>query len=515
MLRCDHCLLQFPEREAVRQAEGGQAKVFCCQGCLAVWRLVHQEGLDRFYRERRWDQPGLPVRPGEAPPDAADFLGSVRESGAEREVDLYLEGIRCASCVWLNERVLSRTPGVSHARVNYATHRARVRFDPGRTSLEAVLSRVAAIGYQPKPWSEDRQALARRAETRDLLVRLGTAFFLSSQLMVYQAALYAGYFQGIEAGTRRLLEWIALGLALPAVLYSGAPFLRAARAGLRHGRFGMDSLVALGSLSALALSLWQMARGGEVYFDTAAMIVTLILAGRYVESRAKGRASEAVARLGRLLPRQARLLAPGPGGGEERRRVPVDRLQPGDLVEVVPAERLPADGRVERGESEVDESLVTGESRPVAKAPGAAVIGGSLNLHGTFAFRVTRAGNETVLAGIARAVEEAQAQKPRLQAFADRVVGVFVPAILLLAAATVAIHLSRGAPAGAALMTGVSVVVIACPCALGLATPLAVLLATGLASERGLLLKGGDALERAARCREAVLDKTGTVTRGR
>jgi heavy metal translocating P-type ATPase len=195
--------------------------------------------------------------------------------------------------------------------------------------------------------------------------------------------------------------------------------------------------------------------------------------------------------------------------------VAVDRLRPGDLVEVVAAERLPADGLVERGESEVDESLVTGESRPVPKGPGAAVIGGSLNLHGTFAFRVTRAGKETVLAGIARAVEEAQAQKPRLQALADRVVGIFVPAILLLAAATVAIHLSGGASSSAALMTGVSVVVIACPCALGLATPLAVLLATGLASARGILLKGGDALERAARCREAVLDKTGTVTRGR
>ena len=514
MPRCDHCLLEFPEREAVRERAGGEERVFCCQGCRGVWRLVHEEGLDRFYRERRWDQPGLPARPGEAPPDASAFEGSVREAGAEREMDLYLDGIRCASCVWLNERVLSRTPGVSFARVNYATHRARVRFDPGRTSLETVLSRVAAIGYQPRPYSEDRQALARRSETRDLLVRLGTAFFLSSQLMIYQAALYAGYFQGIEAGTRRLLEWIALGLTLPAVFYSGNPFLRAARAGLRHGRFNMDSLVALGSLSALGLSLWQMARGGEVYFDTAAMIVTLILAGRYVEARAKGRASEAVARLGRLLPRQARVLSPGPGG-EERRRVAVDRLRPGDLVEVVAAERLPADGLVERGESEVDESLVTGESRPVPKGPGAAVIGGSLNLHGTFGFRVTRAGKETVLAGIARAVEEAQAQKPRLQAFADRVVGIFVPAILLLALATVAIHLSRGASSSAALMTGVSVVVIACPCALGLATPLAVLLATGLASARGILLKGGDALERAARCGEAVLDKTGTVTRGR
>ncbi len=515
MPHCDHCLLDFPEREAVRDAVAGAERVFCCQGCRGVYRLVHQEGLGRFYRDRRWDEPGLPARSGEAPPDAAAFQGSVRDAGAEREVDLYVDGIRCASCVWLVERVLSRTAGVSFARVNYATHRARVRFDPRATGLTAVLGRIAAVGYQPKPFSESEQARTRQAETRDLLVRLGTAFFLSSQLMIYQTALYAGYFQGIEGATRRLLEWIALGLALPAVFYSGAPFLRAARAGLRHGRFNMDSLIALGSLAALGLSLWQMARGGEVYFDTAAMIVTLVLAGRYVESRAKGRASEAVARLGQLTPREARVVAAGPGGAEERRRVAVTELRPGDLVEVVPAERLPADGLVERGESEVDESLVTGESMPVAKSPGATVIGGSLNLHGSLAFRVTRAGKDTVLAGIARAVEEAQASKPRLQAIADRVVGVFVPAILALAAATVAVHLAQGAGASAALMTGVSVVVIACPCALGLATPLAVLLATGLASARGILLKGGDVLERVARCREAVLDKTGTVTRGR
>jgi len=510
MPRCDHCLLEFPEREAVRDAVAGAERVFCCQGCRGVYRLVNQEGLGRFYLDRRWDEPGLPTRPGEAPPDAAAFQDSVREAGAEREVDLYVDGIRCASCVWLVERVLSRTPGVSFARVNYATHRARVRFEPRATGLTAVLGRIAAVGYQPKPFSESEEARARQAETRDLLVRLGTAFFLSSQLMIYQAALYAGYFQGIEAGTRRLLEWIALGLALPAVFYAGAPFLRAARAGLRHGRFNMDSLIALGSLAALGLSLWQMTRGGEVYFDTAAMIVTLVLAGRYVESRAKGRASEAVARLGQLMPREARVVAAGPGGAEERRRVAVTALRPGDLVEVVPAERLPADG-----ESEVDESLVTGESRPVAKSPGAAAIGGSLNLHGSLVFRVTRAGKDTVLAGIARAVEEAQASKPRLRAIADRVVGLFVPAILALAAATVAVHLARGAGSSAALMTGVSVVVIACPCALGLATPLAVLLATGLASARGILLKGGDVLERAARCREAMLDKTGTVTRGR
>jgi len=513
-LGCDHCLLDFPEREAVRETVDGVDLVFCCTGCQGIHRLIRDEGLGAFYDGRKWEERGLAARP-ESPQEVEAFRAAVRPAqGGLSEVDLYVEGIRCASCVWLNERLLSRTPGVTFARVNYATHRARIRWDPARASLEAVLGRIRSAGYLPKPYGESEGQAAQRRETRDLLVRLGTAGFLSSQLMVVTIALYAGYFQGIDAETRRLLEWVGLGLTLPVYFYSGAPFLRNTVSSLRHGRFNMDALIALGAGASLAYSVWQMARGGEVYFDTAAMIVTLVLVGRYVEAAAKGRASEAVARLAALQPREARRIEDGPGGGVEVRRVPVAELRPGDRVEVVPGERVAADGLVREGESEVDESLVTGESRPVAKHPGTPVIGGTMNLHGSFILEVTRTGAATVLAGIIRAVEEAQASRPRIQAVADRVVGVFVPAILLLAFASTAWHLARGTSAAQSLMIGVSVLVIACPCALGLATPLAVLLATGVATSRGLLLKGGDVFERAAGANEALLDKTGTVTRG-
>jgi Cu2+-exporting ATPase len=514
-LRCEHCLTTFPARGAVRAELGGAARTFCCGGCLGVYRLVNEEGLGAYYATRQWDAPGTPV--GDAAPalDVRAFEPALRHEEGADELELYVDGIRCASCVWLTERVLLRTPGVLAARVNYATHRARVRFDPARVGLAAVLGRVRAAGYAPKPWTETVRAAAGRAETRDLLVRLGTAAFLASQLMIYQAALYAGYFQGIDAGTRRLMEWISLGLTLPVYLYAGAPFLRATWAGLRRGAPGMDALVAIGSGAALVYSMWQMLRGGEVYFDTAAAIPTLVLVGRYVEAVAKGRASEAVARLAALAPREARRLERGADGRVVRGAVPVGEIAPGDLVEVVPGERVPLDGEVVEGASEVDESLVTGEARPVAKAPGGKVIGGSVNLHGALVVRVTRVGKDTVLAGIVRAVEDAQAAKPRIQAVADRVVGVFVPAMLVLAAGTFAWWRAQGAPLDQALMTGVSVVVIACPCALGLATPIAVLVATGLASSRGLLVRGGDVLERAARVTDVLLDKTGTVTRGR
>ena len=514
-MRCDHCLLEFPEREAVRDEIAGAPRLFCCAGCRGVYRLIHQEGLERFYDGRDWKEPGLAADPGGRGLDLAGFRERVHEAGGVAELDLYIGGIRCASCVWLNERILSRTPGVLSARVSYATHRARVRWDARRTGLEEVLRRIQSIGYSPKPWSESEQARARKAEARDLLVRFGTAGFLSSQLMIYSVALYAGYFQGIDAGTRRLLEFIALGLTLPVFLYSGAPFLRGAAAGLRRRRLDMDALVVLGSGAALLYSVYQMAVGGEVYFDTAAMIVTLVLLGRYLEAAAKGRASDAVMRLAALLPREARLVERGEGGREERRTLPVASLQRGDRVEVVPGERIPLDGRVVSGASEVDESLVTGESRPVPKAEGAAVIGGTVNLHGTLVLEVMRVGRETVLSGIVRAVEEAQAHRPRIETVAQRVVGWFVPAVLLVAAATVGGHLARGTPVHQSLMIGISVMVIACPCALGLATPLAVLLAATSASARGVLLRGGEVVEEASRLTDVVLDKTGTLTRGR
>ncbi|HET6439518.1 MAG TPA: heavy metal translocating P-type ATPase [Anaeromyxobacter sp.] len=508
---CDHCLAKVPPGEERREVVAGAERLFCCAGCRGAYRLIHEEGLGRYYAERHWVEVGPAAA---AHLDLPAFQAAVREVEGEAELSLAIDGIRCASCVWLSERLLSRTAGVRSARVSYATHRARVRFDPQRTDLEALLGRICTAGYQPRPWSDSARRAAGRAEVRDLLVRLGTAAFLVSQLMIYQAALYAGYFQGIDAGSRRLLEWISLGLTLPVYLYCGAPFLRGTVRSLRAGALGMDALVAAGSGAALVYSIHGMLRGGEVYFDTAAMIPTLVLLGRLVEAVARGRASEAVARLAALQPRQARRVCRGPEGSLVRAVVAVSALAPGDRIEVAPGERVAADGEVVAGRSEVDESLVTGEPTPVEKGPGSRVIGGTVNRFGALLVEVRRVGETTLLAGIVRAVEEAQASKPRLQAAADRAVAIFVPALLLLAAGTTAAWLSRGAPVERAIMAGIAVVVIACPCALGLATPIAILVSAALASSKGILLRGGEALWRAGRVTEVLLDKTGTLTRG-
>jgi len=506
---CKHCLLEFPESEAVRDGKD----LFCCTACLGIYRLINHEGLGGFYdkRDTRAWRPGpMPSAEG-APPEEAAFQGGLRQVGDSLEADITIEGIRCASCVWLNEKVLSRTSGVESATVNYATHRARVRFAPGITNIGEIIRRIASLGYLPKPYRPQRAEQEFRARQRDLLLRFGTSAFFSMQLMVYSAALYAGYFEGQDPALRRLFEFIALALCTPVVFYSGWPFFLASLRGLRNMSFNMDLLVAVGAGSAYLYSINNMMTGGEVYFDTSAMIITFVLLGRYIEAGAKGRASEAVTRLLGLSPAEATVLLPG----GMRKKTPLASIKTGDALEVSPGERVPLDGLVESGLGECDESMLTGESRPVKKVPGSEVFAGTLNGLGSLVIKVTRVQEDTVLRRIVGAVEDAQSRRAPVQALADRIVGLFVPAIIALSALTFSIRFLSGTGLSSSLMNAVSVLVIACPCALGLATPLAIVVATSRGASRGILIRGGDVIQRASSVRTAVLDKTGTVTAGR
>jgi len=537
MLQCSHCLIEFPDREAVRDNIDGQERVFCCPGCDGIYRFIHSEGLDGFYGQRKWSETGIAAPFFDKEPDIKQFAEHVTEcepapgtmeSGTkacnEKQIDFYIDNIRCASCVWLTEKVLTKTEGVKFARVNYATHRAKIRWDPETVGLEKILRRIMSVGYVPKPYSESEGFMAQKAEADDLLVRFGTAGFLSSQLMIYSIALYAGYFQGIDASTKLILEFIAMALTVPVIFYSGMPLIRNTFSGLRRLHFSMDSLIVIGAGSAFIYSIYEMSSGGEVYFDTAAMIITLILLGRYLEAVAKGKASEAVERLIELAPKTAVKLVWSADAGNmagnmarniERTIVPLASIVTGDTLEVKPGERVPLDGMVLDGESEVDEALLTGESKPVLKRRGSSVVGGSINLYGTFSFKVTKTGKDTFLAGIIRAVENAQARKTRIQAFADKVVGIFVPAITAISFLTFTAYMLKGAALHHSLMTAVSVLVIACPCSLGLATPIAVMMFAAAASSRGILIRGGEVIENAGGLKHVLLDKTGTITLGR
>lgn len=510
---CAHCLAAIPGGGAVREEADGTDLRFCCDGCRNIYALLHREGLSDFYRRREGWTPGPP----ETASDDPEILSScVREEGDLLEADLLISGIRCASCVWILERHLGRLPGIRSVRVNLATSRCRISWEPGAADVGRIAGRIADLGYAAHRYDPSGMEEALRAEKRDLLLRLGTAAFLSAQIMTISAALYAGFFQGIGPRYRILFQLLSLTLSTPVLFYSGFPFLRSAAASLKHGAPGMDALVFLGSFSAWSYSVVMIPTGGETFFDTTAMVVTLILAGRYLEAAAKVRAVETVSLLVRLAPRTARKIVGKTRESAPRREtVAVSALRAGDRVEVRPGERIPADGQVADGSSEADESALTGEARPVPKTPGSPVFAGTVNGGGRLVVRISGTGNDTVLQRIVRAVEEAQAARPAIQCAADRVVGIFVPAVLTLSALTLAGWILAGHSAGPSLLAAVSVLVVACPCALGLATPLAVFVGATAARARGIMIRGGDVLERGSTVRSVCIDKTGTLTTGR
>ncbi len=508
--RCSHCGIEIPPADRITVQIDGEQRDFCCHGCHGAFRIITGAGLGSFYQRRQWQEPGLQQGAFASLFDEDWLSRFVRETDGRQEISLLLEGIRCASCVWLIERILQRLPGVIEAQVNYGSHRARVRFAAEEITPGAIFRAVADLGYFPRPYSLDAAREAAEREKRALLFRFGTAVFLSMQLMGYSTALYAGYFQGIDPASKRLMEYLAALVTTPVVFYSGWPFLRGAWQGLRNRAPGMDLLIALGVLSAYGYSLYAMLAGGEVYFDTAAMIVTLILAGRLFEGAARRQAAAGIDRLLRLAPETAARIE-----GDQEVIVPTSLLRPGDLLLVRPGERFPADGLLRGAETEVDEAAVTGESLPVLRRSGERVQAGTLNLTSAVRMEVTAAAADSFIARIARLVEEAQARKAPVQRLADRISAVFVPAVLAIAAGTWVYWTRQGAGPIEPLLHAVAVLIIACPCALGLATPTAVLVATGAAAARGILFRGGDILEAAGRITLAAFDKTGTLTLGR
>jgi Cu2+-exporting ATPase len=516
---CYHCGLPIPQGARFAATIDGAPRAMCCAGCQAVAQAIVDNGLDDYYRHRD----ALPERPHEALPAVLRELtlydhpevqkSFVRPlSGHEREASLILEGITCAACVWLNERHLTRQAGVTTVDINYATRRARVRWDERQIRLSGILAAVAAIGYQAHPYDAARAEEVAARERRTALWRLFVAGFGMMQVMMYAVPAYVAGEGEMGAGIGDLLRWAGLVLTLPVVLYSAAPFFRNAWRDLRLRRVGMDVPVALGIGTAFAASVWATLAGtGEVYFDSVTMFVFLLLGGRYLEMLARHRSVRALERVGRALPAFAQRLDAYPDLHTER--VAVADLRPGDRVLVAPGQTVPADGAVLTGGSEVDESLLTGESRPVAKLAGSPLSGGTVNIRSPLVVRVEQVGEATRLASIMRLMERAITEKPRLVQLADRVAAWFVAALLLLALGT-GLAWSQIDPSRA-LWIFVSVLVVSCPCALSLATPAALAVATGAFSRIGLLVSRGHAIETLARADHFVFDKTGTLTWGR
>ena len=414
-------------------------------------------------------------------------------------VRLVLEGMTCASCATRIERKLNKLEGVD-ASVNYATEQATVSYDPAQADVDELIRAVEAAGYHA---SVEARADADESHARALRMRLLVAAALTAPLVALAM---------IPPLRFPAWEWVAFALATPVVLWAGWTFHRAAFRNARHGTATMDTLISIGTLAAWAWSVVALValEDADTYFEVGAVITTLILLGRYLEARAKRRSSAAIHALLELGAKEARVLRDG-----AEVVVPVEELRPGDLFVVRPGEKIATDGVVEDGFSAVDQSMLTGEPVPVEIGPGDEVAGATINASGRLIVRATKVGAETALAQIARLVEEAQAGKAPIQRLVDRVSAVFVPIVIAISLATLAGWLAFTGDATAAFSAAVAVLIIACPCALGLATPTALMVGTGRGAQLGILIKGPEILERTRRITTIVLDKTGTITEGR
>lgn len=488
----------------------------CCPGCAAVARAIVDSGNEAYYRHRTDVARNASERVPEFLREAAVFDHPEAQRGFvttraddTREAWLILENITCAACVWLNERHLRAQPGVLEAQVNYTTQRARVVWDPARIALSDILRSIAGIGYFAHPYDPHRREALIERERRTHLKRLGVAGLFSMQVMMIAAALYIGGAEDMEPGMRSFFHWISLALTLP-VFYAAQPFFEGAWRDLRLKRVGMDVPVVLGIAVAFLGSLYATWTGaGHVYYDSATMFVFLLSATRYFELVARSRGVYQAEAVSRSLPAVATRRRPD----GETEMVAVAELHAGDTVLVKPGETFPADGVIAVGVTTVDESLLTGESRPLPRGPGDAVIAGAVNVEQPLTVTVTGAGMDTTLSRIGRLIERAQSEKPALARAADRVAAGFV-AVLLVFAAGVALYWHFADPA-LALSATIAVLVITCPCALSLATPAALSVATQVMSRHGLIVTRGHALETLARADHFVFDKTGTLTEGR
>lgn len=507
---CAHCGLDVPP--ALIRPDC--AEQFCCHGCETVYRTIHECGLERYYalRDASTDQRVRPDVPdhefAEFDDPAFEAIYVTRDSDGRCSIDFALEGVHCAACVWLVERLPAVLDGVIEARLNLRLRVVRLRWDSSVVRLSRIASTLSHLGYRPHPARGAGARQARVREDRRMLARIAIAGFCAGNVMLLAWALYGGAAEGAEARYGTLFRWMSMFIALVALIGPGSVFFRGALASIRARRPHLDLPIAI-ALSAGGLwgSVNTIRGVGEIYFDSLTALVFLLLVGRFIQQRQQRLAADAVELLFAFTPSNAHLLT-----DDGVRDVPVEALRIGDTIEIRPGELIAADGTVVEGESTIDSSLLTGESRPAEVRCGDTLAAGTINLSSTVRLRVEATGPDSRIGRLMRLVADAAERKAPMLTLANRLALGFTIVVISLAIVTFLIWFRRDIDTAA--QHAIALLIVTCPCALGLATPLAMTAAIGRAARRGIMIKGSDALERLARRGAIYLDKTGTVTFG-
>lgn len=513
-LSCFHCGQAIPDGEVIFKPIDNEERSFCCHGCASVCEVIYEAGMESFY-QRTPD--GELLSPPPPPNKDIEFFDYdevqsqyVGELSDRREITLMSETIHCAACIWLIEHTLAKVDGILMASVNFTNKRIKVRWDNSKIKLSDIIKKLNSIGYDATPYDASSSESAYRKANRDLLYRLGFAGFAMMNVTWFSVALYTGASEDQEY--RNYFYWLQLIIATATLVYSGKPFFKGAVASLKAKSLGMDVSIALGLLTTYFYSLWVTVGDvatGYAYYNTLIDFIFLLLIGRYLEAISKNKALDASRRLMDLQPKVARQVVDG-----EEKIVPVRTLLKGHQILVKPGEQFPVDGIVHFGEGMVNEAMLSGESKEVAKMAGDKVAAGTMNVDGTLTITVEKILQDTQLGHIVHMVEEAQGSKAPIQCTTDKIMPWFVSVTISLAAASFVFwYFNEGLEF--AVMTATAVLIITCPCAFGLATPMAIAVATGVSARNGILVKDGAVLEVLHDIEHFVFDKTGTLTKGK
>jgi len=511
--KCNHCNLEFDNDVMIFETISDKELSFCCKGCQGVFHLLSNEGLESFY-DKVGSRTLHPIQNNKTELEKFDLEGYakkyVTQNNGLNEISLIIDGIHCSACVWLNERVLHECDGIIETNINYTNHKAKIVWDPSVIKLSQIIEKIQSIGYNAYAYDAKLQEVRTNKTRREYYSRLLVGIFCTMNIMWIAIAQYAGFFSGISQSIKDILNFAEFVLATPALFYTGWLYFKGAYYGLKNKIINMDFLIVSGTLSTYLYSIYaMMTQTGEVYFESVTMIITFIFAGKYLEVLSKKNAIDSLDSISSSIPTEVTVIR-----DNVKSIIDTTEIVIGDLIEVKPGDKIAIDGKIEQGAGSFDESSISGESIPVYKNIGDGITSGTICIDSVIMYKATKDLSHSHLQSIATLLEDSLTKKPKIQMLANQITGYFSLMVLSMAILTFVGWYMMGVSFEDALIICISVIVIACPCALGLATPVATLIGVAVGAKKGILFKSSSHLETMAKATTVVLDKTGTITNG-